>query len=191
MSKEQTPFGKAAKVSGQLKDSVEATGTGEVEVPAWLAAIILGFPQEILERVGVLAISEGKQTALVVSQERQVVVQEALAWAYQGEDSQNHILSLIYKALHRIAQASVTSGIEPSQVLGEGEQVLVFAQHRFPLLEGLAEYLVEGGKLSQLDQESLAGVAAGIFFKLKNAGFPEVWIWEQDGRVPGNFFATP
>jgi len=192
---ERGSFARAAEARRAILKEAEAVETGEIEVSASLGAIISGFPQDVLQKTGILILpldDGGETVQITASKDRLEILKRAFdQTSCKGEGGQDEIKSQIYKVLYRVIQASATPGVEPSEAIGDSNLVLRFADHYFPPLRGLVEYLEERGQLTDVDQEQIVGLASGIFSDLEERGSSQITTLKAQGYSPKNMFAVP
>lgn len=191
--RELSSFATAAKIRRQLAGAAEKEGTGKIKTPSWLAAIVLGFPQEVLERTGILAVSDQSEetVTLICSTDKWEILQSAFDWSFKEEKPRYKILASLYKALYTLGQASVTSGTDVKRALKPHFGLIKLGSSHFPPLTGLVEFIEQGGQLTDLDQENLAEVARTIFDTLEHAGAPQVSVFKQKNWLPEGMFISP
>lgn len=187
----KTPFEQAAKVRRELSKMAETIGVVEMNIPTWLAAILSGFRKEILEKTGILMVPSRNDIKIVVSQDKYSILREAFSWAGEDEKSQNKVLSDLYIALFRVIQASATSGVNVDKIVKPHRNLIRISADNFPPFEGLVEFLEEGGKLTDIDQQNLTGVVSAIFYHLEEANHPKVLEWKTKGLTPDKIFTIP
>lgn len=187
----KTPFERAGEVGKKLKKGIEIADHVEMSVPTWLAAILIRFPKQTLAETGILVVPKRDGMKIVVSKDRQFLLERAFVWASEDKKSQDKVLVGLYRALFYLGQASMTPGVTTAQIIRPHRALIELHAEQFPPLRNLGEYVDGGGELTDLDKENLAGITSYIFNRLKVAGHPKVQIWEGRGLTPDNMFVSP
>ena len=124
-------MGVASGVREELRGAGEMRVTEGVVVTSRVAALVLSFPAELLERVGVLSVPKGGgEVEVVVSRERAEFVKRALGWCMEDEVAQRPVLEKLYEAIYVLVQAHVAE-VDVREVLrmgGRGEVIRAAAE---------------------------------------------------------------
>lgn len=169
--------------------------TVELTLPTWTVALMTHFPVTTLARAGIAIVpaTEPNQTTIVVSSKPDRVNQATFNWCYAEPKTRNRTLLAIYEAVYTLGQASVSENprILLSVVKGPRGRTIANAAKFFPVLSGLAEYIVKsnGNNLVSEDQAGLQSVAEEIFNMLEENEYGPLDDLKVAGRIPGNIFA--
>ena len=188
----ENPVREGARQRQNLIENINRIGEGRIAVSPSVAATITIFPQSLLKRVGITITPDNKGNIIIQATKAERgknLLKPIIEWLSKDPASQERFLADLYTTLYGIIQQSSNLGkVDLSSY--EKKLLTVAGELEESFLFSVAEFIKEGGILTDLDQKELHGTLTRIFHLLEERNSVFVREWRRKGITPENVFSS-